>query len=99
MTIFKTDFKYEMSVCRINPFENMFIILLFGRPRLPRMICARPFKKSPICLSLEEATVHVGHEVLMNFYDKIFLIVSDRQGILDQQLRPHPMHLLNFCVH
>jgi hypothetical protein len=34
--------------------------------------------------------------VLMEVDDNI---VADPQGILDQQLRPHPIHLLNIVVY
>ncbi len=34
-------------------------------------------------------------KVLIEVDINIFLIVSNPQGILDQQLRPHPIHSLN----
>ncbi len=36
-----------------------------------------------------------GHEVLMEVNDNILLIVGNRQGILDQQISPHPIGLLD----
>jgi hypothetical protein len=42
--------------------------------------------------------MHAGHDVLMKVDDKILLIVSDTQGILDQLLRPHPICLLNIII-
>ncbi len=42
--------------------------------------------------------MHAGHEVLMEVDDNIVLIVGDQQGILDQQLRPHIIHLLNIII-
>jgi hypothetical protein len=38
------------------------------------------------------------HKVLMKIDDNISLTVCDAQGILDQQLRPHPIHLLNIII-
>jgi len=48
-----------------------------------------------IHLSLEEVAVHAGHKVLMDVDDIILLIVGIPQGILDQQLRPRPIHFSN----
>jgi hypothetical protein len=42
--------------------------------------------------------VHAGHEVLMEIDNSILLIVGDAQGILDQQLRPHPIYSLNIVI-
>ncbi len=39
-----------------------------------------------------------GHKVLMEVDDNICLILGDLQGILDQQLRPRPIHLLNIII-
>ncbi len=39
--------------------------------------------------------MRAGHEVLMEFNDNILLIVGNRQGILDQQISPHPIGLLD----
>jgi hypothetical protein len=44
---------------------------------------------------LEEVIVRAGHKVLMEVDDSILLIVGDPQGIFDQQLRPHQIHLIN----
>jgi hypothetical protein len=41
---------------------------------------------------LVEVTVHAGHKVLIEV-DLYFTDVGDPGGILDQQLRPHPIHL------
>ncbi len=38
----------------------------------------------------------VGHKVSMEVDDNILLIVGDPQGILDQQLSPHPFYLFKF---
>jgi len=45
---------------------------------------------------LEEVAVHAGHKVMIEVDDLIVMIVCDGQGILDQQLRPHPIHLFSF---
>jgi hypothetical protein len=39
---------------------------------------------------LEEVDVRAGHKVFMEVGHNILLIAVDSQGILDQQLRPHP---------
>jgi hypothetical protein len=44
---------------------------------------------------LEEVTVSAGHKVLMGIDYNISLIVGDPQEILEEQLRPHPIPLLN----
>jgi hypothetical protein len=44
---------------------------------------------------LEEVTQHAGHDVLMEGFDNILFIVGDPQGIISQQLRTHPIQLLN----
>jgi hypothetical protein len=62
----------------------------------PRMV--RPLRYSPIHLSLEEVTVHAGHNVLMEVDNKISLIIGDPRGIIDQQVRPHAIHLLNIII-
>jgi hypothetical protein len=47
---------------------------------------------------LEEVAMRAGHEVLKEFDDNILLIVGDPQEILELQLRPHPIHLLNITT-
>jgi hypothetical protein len=47
---------------------------------------------------MEEVAVHSGHEVLMEIERNILLTADDPQGILDQQLRPHPIPLLNIVI-
>jgi hypothetical protein len=42
--------------------------------------------------------VHAGHNVLIEVNNNILLIVGDLQGILEQQLRPRPIHILNIIV-
>ncbi len=46
-------------------------------------------------MALEDDTVHAGHKLFMEYDDISVLIVGDAQLILGQQLRPHPIHLLN----
>jgi hypothetical protein len=41
---------------------------------------------------LEEVAVGAGYEVLVDIDDNDWLIVGDPQGVLDEQLRPHPIH-------
>jgi hypothetical protein len=47
---------------------------------------------------MEEVSVHAGHKVLVEVSDNILLIVFYPQGILDQKLRPRPIHLLNIVI-
>jgi hypothetical protein len=47
---------------------------------------------------LEEVVVDVGRKVLMEAKDNVLLIVSDPQGILDQQLRPHPNLIIKYHI-
>jgi hypothetical protein len=47
---------------------------------------------------LEEVTVHAGHKVLMEATNNISLVVGDPQGILDLQLKPYPMYLLDIIT-
>ncbi len=54
-----------------------------------------PTDKTPIHLSVEDVIVCADHEVLVEVDDYSSLIVSDPQGIIGQQLRSWPMHLLN----
>jgi hypothetical protein len=47
---------------------------------------------------LEEVTVCASHKVFMEVDDDILPIVSASQAILDQQLWPRPIHLLNIVI-
>jgi hypothetical protein len=47
---------------------------------------------------LEEAAEHAGLEVWTEFDGNILLIVCDPRGILEMQLRPQLIHLLNSIV-
>ncbi len=49
-------------------------------------------------MPLEEAAVHAGLKVLMEVDDNSSQIASDPQGILDQQRRPHPIHLIIIII-
>ncbi len=42
--------------------------------------------------------MNTGQKVLMEIDDNILQIVGNLQGILDQQLNPRPMHLLNIFI-
>ncbi len=53
---------------------------------------------APICLSLEEVAMSADYKVLMEVDDNILLIVGNPQGILGQQVRPYPIHLLNDII-
>ncbi len=58
----------------------------------------RTIEKAPMCVPLEEVAVWAGRKVLMEVDNSIPLIVGDSQGILDQLLRPHPLHFLNIIT-
>jgi hypothetical protein len=45
---------------------------------------------------LEEVAVHPGHKVLMKVDDNIALIVSNPQGILDQQAHTSPNSIIKY---
>jgi hypothetical protein len=69
---------------------------LFGQPSFPGIV--RPIEYAPIHLSFEEVVVRAGHEVLMGVDDKMSLIGGAPKGILDQQLKPHLIQLLNITI-
>ncbi len=50
-----------------------------------------------ITLSAVEVAVYGGHKVLMEDDDNSLLIVGDTRGILGQQLRPHPIPVIDYC--
>ncbi len=58
----------------------------------------RPIELAPINLPLEDVAVHAGRKVLMEVDKNSVRIVGNPQGILGQQLRPHPVHLLNIIA-
>jgi hypothetical protein len=74
--------------CIVQIYGKLFF--LFGQPCFPKMVM--PLSNSPW-----KESVHVGHNVL-NKVDNISLIVGNPQGILEQLLRPRPIHLLNIIV-
>ncbi len=43
-------------------------------------------------MSMKEVAVRAGREVLMGLDNNSSLILGDLQGILRQELRPHPIH-------
>ncbi len=52
----------------------------------------------PICLPLKEVTGRVGYKVLMEVDNNILLIIGDPLGILVQEHRPQPVHILNIII-
>ncbi len=58
----------------------------------------RPIEQAPVHLLFEDVAVRGGHKVLIEVDNDISMNASDRQGILDKQLRPHPTHLLNIII-
>ncbi len=58
----------------------------------------RPLGLTSVYLSLEEVSVRAIQKVLMIIDDIILPIVGDPYRILDEQLRPHPIHLLNVII-
>ena len=56
------------------------------------------FIENYFLLLLPTVAICADHKVLMKIDDNISLTVCNAQGILDQQLRPHPIHLLNITV-
>ncbi len=63
---------------------------MFGPKSFPGMV--RPIEEAPICLYLEEVAVRAGHNVMIDVDANISLIIGNPHMILDQQLRPHPIH-------
>jgi hypothetical protein len=47
---------------------------------------------------LGKVAVFAGLEVLVEVGDASVLIIGDQRGILGQQLRPRPIHLLNIIL-
>jgi hypothetical protein len=48
---------------------------------------------------LEEVTLSLSHDILMEVDDNVLLIVGDPQGILDQHLRLCQIHFLNIILY
>ncbi len=48
--------------------------------------------------AFKEVALHVGHKVLKKVDDNSVPIVGDPQWILGQQLRHHPIHVLNIII-
>jgi hypothetical protein len=53
---------------------------------------------APICPPLEEVAAHANRKVLMEIDDTNAPILIDPQGILAEQLRPRPIHVLNIFI-
>jgi hypothetical protein len=47
---------------------------------------------------LEEVAAHANRKVLMEIDDSNAPILIDPQGILGEQLRPRPIHVLKFFI-
>jgi len=47
---------------------------------------------------MEDVVERADHKVLTEVDDNILQIVGNQQWILDQQLRPHSIHLLNIMI-
>ncbi len=47
---------------------------------------------------MEEVALCAGHKVLMEDDNNIVPIVGDPQGILDRQLKPRTINLLNIII-
>ncbi len=58
----------------------------------------RPIDKAPVYLPLEEVAVCVGRNILVEVVGKSVLIVGNPQRILDWQVRPYPICLLNIMI-
>ncbi len=53
---------------------------------------------APVHPALLEAAVCGDHKVLMEVDNNILLVVVHPHGIICQQLRPRPIHLLNIII-
>ncbi len=69
--------------------DSFFFFSLLGQMSFP--INVGQIYYGPICLSLEDVTVHAGHKVMAEADDNSDLIVGNRQGILGKQLRHNPI--------
>ncbi len=49
-------------------------------------------------LPLEKVAVRAGHKVLMGVDDMISLTVGDPKGVLDEQLSPHSIYIVNIVI-
>jgi hypothetical protein len=58
----------------------------------------KPIDLAPLHLPMKDAAVCADHKVLVKVYNNTALIVGNPQGILGQQLRLHPMYLLNITI-
>jgi hypothetical protein len=54
----------------------------------------RPIYQSHICLSLEKVTLSAANKVWLKVDNNNVRIVGNSQGIIGQQLRPQPIHLM-----
>ncbi len=75
-------------------FGSLLFFFLIGQMSFPGMV--RLAAQVTTCLSVEEVTDGVSHQVLSEVDDYSSPIVDDPQGIFGQQPRPHPIQLLIF---
>ncbi len=68
----------------------------FGQQSFLGMV--RQIEQATIHLFLEEVAVCADHKVSGEVGDNFLLIVGDPQGIIDQQLGPDQMNLLNIII-
>jgi hypothetical protein len=79
------------NICFYNS-QDVLFYFYFEQPSFSRKVW--PMEWAPIRMPMEEVAVHADHKGLKKADNNILLVVSDPQGRLDQQLRPHPIHLL-----
>ncbi len=73
-----------------------FYFFSFVLPSYPALV--RPINWATVHLSLIEVTVHACQGVLMEVDENSLLLAGDPQGILGQQIRLHPIDLLNIVI-
>jgi len=76
--------------------KMFFSFFLIGGKRFPRIV--RPIDLIPTCLYKEEVAVSSDEEVLVVVDGYSELTVGYSQGILGNQLRSHPTHLLIIII-
>ncbi len=58
----------------------------------------RLIEYDPVCGSLKEVARHAGNKALMEVDDNILVFISNPQRVLNEQNRPHPVHVLNIII-
>ncbi len=82
---------YKGEIC--NCYFKILDLLLTCMDKFPPNV--RLIEYDPVCGSLKEVARHAGNKVLMEVDDNSLVIISNLQRILDEQLMPHPVHVLN----